>query len=57
MPRDLFSEDELNGDEGPEQLPATEVSEKSPESDDEISEHSLDLEDDTAEQSGNPKNI
>ncbi|CAN6687230.1 unnamed protein product [Malus baccata var. baccata] len=55
--RDLFSEEELNGDEGPEQLPATKVSEKSPESDDEISEQSLDLEDDTAEQSGNPKHI
>ncbi|KAM1862397.1 hypothetical protein ACFX14_002871 [Malus domestica] len=55
--RDLFSEEELNGDEGPEQLPATEVSEKSPESDDEISEQSLDLEDDTAEQSENPKHI
>ncbi|TQD78808.1 hypothetical protein C1H46_035624 [Malus baccata] len=55
--RDLFSEEELNGDEGPEQLPATEVSEKSPESDDEISEQSLDLEDDRAEQSGNPKHI
>ncbi|KAM1002351.1 nuclear/nucleolar GTPase 2-like [Malus sylvestris] len=55
--RDLFSEEELNGDEGPEQLPATEVSEKSPESDDEISEQSLDLEEDTAEQSGNPKHI
>ncbi|KAM0997766.1 hypothetical protein COP2_007847 [Malus domestica] len=48
--RDLFSEEELRGDEGPEHLPTAEVSEKSPESDDEVSEHS-DSEDDAAEQS------
>ncbi|RXI03090.1 hypothetical protein DVH24_003168 [Malus domestica] len=34
---DLFSEEELKGNERPEQLPATEGSARSPESDDEVS--------------------
>ncbi|TQD74527.1 hypothetical protein C1H46_039930 [Malus baccata] len=54
--RDLFSEEELKGNERPEQLPATEGSARSPESDDEVSEH-CDSEDDRDEQSGDSEDI